>query len=379
MFEYILGIFAESSHIPLFYLTLFVAFSFHPGLNRAVHREHLSSYAREYGMNNWLVQLCFIYFDWIILASPDKERWHKIHQAGTVQATKADTDEVPQGFFARFWFALRMQFNTRGIGWSHQPEKAPRSYPPGYPLSKFILNKLVRAAVFFFVQDQIVAYLATTPYGVYKGNEHIKPSVGLENASWAESFALCWVNITVIYVSVESGISILNILFVLCGYPVEECLPAFGDIKEMYTVRKSWGTVWHMMMRRQASSIGTWLARDVLRFRKGTFGSRYTQLFAGFLVTGAIHGFAAMLTHRDFSTNREFEFFMSQAVMIFIEDHVIKLGKALGLRPNRFWRLVGYISTIIWFGHSVAIWQSSSVRRGMWVFSPSYDLLGLGP
>lgn len=75
-----------------------------------------------------------------------------------------------------------------------------------------------------------------------------------------------------------------------------------------------------------------------------------------------------------------FTFFMSQAVMIFVEDHVIAGLRELGFRDRRAWRVVGYCWTVAWLLYSYRWWVGPQLSEGAGVFpSPIIDLFGLIP
>ena len=133
------------------------------------------------------------------------------------------------------------------------------------------------------------------------------------------------------------------------------------------------------MMRRVTSTFGIFFARDVLHLRKGSFGSKYVQLFVGFFVSATIHAGSSMLCYRDFRDNSEYFFFLSQAVVIMIEDHVMHFGRYLGLRDSLLWRMVGYSWTVVWFGMSMRVYSLAAIRAGIWYHRPTVDIFGIGP
>ena len=137
--------------------------------------------------------------------------------------------------------------------------------------------------------------------------------------------------------------------------------------------------VWHQQMRRLCSAPGIYLAKDLLHLPRGRFASRYAQLFAGFAVSSIIHAVAAMLCHASLEDDHATEVFMYQALLIFMEDHVIALGKRVGLRNSIGWRVVGFAWTVLAIGTSLQSWTSKSLDHGLWVHDREVDLFGLGP
>lgn len=116
-----------------------------------------------------------------------------------------------------------------------------------------------------------------------------------------------------------------------------------------------------------------------MRLRKGSFESKYLQLFSGFGISAIVHGGASMLVHRSLQDDGAFVFFLGQAVAIFIEDHVIDFGKRMGCNDSLFWRAVGLTWTVIVVGAGTQVWTTEIISNGMWVHDRVPDVLGIGP
>lgn len=138
-------------------------------------------------------------------------------------------------------------------------------------------------------------------------------------------------------------------------------------------------TVWHQQCRRICSAPGIFLARDVLRLPKGSFSSKYLQLFIAFGISAIVHGCASMLVHRSFEDDAAFVTFLSQAVIIMIEDHLIDIGKSLGFKDSAVWRTVGFIWTMFAIGATMEKWSVSVIGHGMWIHQRERDFFGIGP
>jgi len=158
-----------------------------------------------------------------------------------------------------------------------------------------------------------------------------------------------------------------------------DCPRMFNDLKACYSVRSAWSKVWHQQIRRLCSAPGIWVAKDFLRLPRGSFLSKYLQLFVGFAVSGVIHAGAAMLCHASLEDDDAMRVFMYQAVLIFVEDHAIEFGKKCGIRDSRFWRAVGFVWTMLALGTSLQDWTSKSLGHGLWVHNRERDFFGLGP
>jgi hypothetical protein len=84
-------------------------------------------------MNCLAMSLMFVYVDWILLASPDKERWHKIQYHKEADITKEKNVEIPQSFLARLWWGVRLASTNRYTGWSQQVKNTPVEVSVNYP------------------------------------------------------------------------------------------------------------------------------------------------------------------------------------------------------------------------------------------------------
>jgi hypothetical protein len=158
---------------------------------------------------------------------------------------------------------------------------------------------------------------------------------------------------------VTSAICVLSGLTEPSDWP-----PLFGEWSKTYTVRTMWGSTWHQMMRRTFTTYGNLVTHNILGLRKGGFWSKYAQLYTAFFLSAVIHVYGAyVLTGK--SCN-EWTFFLSQAVIIMIEDHVLDAAKAAGIKPNFFWHSVGYIWVIAWFSYSLRFWMDGLARAGFW-------------
>ncbi|KAF2190399.1 hypothetical protein K469DRAFT_623462 [Zopfia rhizophila CBS 207.26] len=386
--------FIQQFQIPLLYLSNIVGLGMQPGLARVIAtlptlvflvaqsaiRKDSQYFGDEYSMNCLVTAMVFVYVDWILLASPDKERWHKIRYDGKQNTVSRKIDAVPSSFLQRVWWGICLATTNRYMGWSNQIKNVPVEVPADYPRWLFIVRKSLRVVFLFLIENSLESYTASTPHGAYRGFEIGKVPIGYDTYPISRQFALSWIHIVITYTSLEMLNCVYGILAVLLYFASpRDCPSMFGDLREMYTVRKSWSVVWHQMMRRVCSTPGIFLVRDVLRLRKGSFASKYLQLFVGFFVSAIIHGGASMLCNRSFEMNHEFAFFIAQAVIIMIEDHTIDFGRYIGLRDSIGWRLIGHVWCIAWVGLSSAPYSSAMISHGLWVHKRGLDVFGIGP
>lgn len=92
-------------------------------------------YGDAYPMNVAACCFLFSYLDQILLASPDKERWHKIQYdgKGKVDDDNGKIDAVPKTFLGRIWWGIRISTTTRYTGWSQQVKNVQMEVPADYP------------------------------------------------------------------------------------------------------------------------------------------------------------------------------------------------------------------------------------------------------
>ncbi|KAF2712566.1 hypothetical protein K504DRAFT_426988 [Pleomassaria siparia CBS 279.74] len=386
--------------LPLVLSTVIVAQGLKPGILRifftlplliilasqALYRKESADYGVDYPLQVGVCMAIFIYFDQILLANPDKEKWHKIQygKQKEVESVKGESGKdgaIPQTFFGRVWWAIRFTTTTRYVGWSQQVKNVPIEVAADYSRWRFLVRKSLRAAFFIVLTDTEKAYTASTVHGGYRGFETGKVPVGLSGYPLFDQFKFTWMHIFITYGILELSNTLYGIVSVASGFAnPRECPSLFGSLWGMYTVRKSWGLVWHQQTRRICQTFGLFVARDVLRLRKGSFGSKYVQLFAAFAVSCATHGGAAMLLKKSWSAgNADHVCFFAQAVAIFIEDHVIAIGKSMGFKDSAFWRAVGFVWVVAWFGLSLITYISTSMDNGIWIHEKQWDFFGVGP
>jgi hypothetical protein len=144
-------------------------------------------------------------------------------------------------------------------------------------------------------------------------------------SGWATA-AGCYFSLSLIY-HVAAFFSALLSLTPPTSWP-----PINGSFREnFFSVRKTWGRLWHQFVRRYCTSAGLAVTRLFL-FQKGSFASRYTQLWVGFMVGAFIH-FPPAVRWVDGGFWQAVAF-LCQPIAIMLEDFVILGGKRIGLRDN---------------------------------------------
>lgn len=121
-------------------------------VSQSLYREWDATWGMHYALNCAVLGTACIYIDWILLASPDKEGWYKIQYGkeeeektrnggvdGAVKEKKKES--VPQGFWERVWWGIRLATTIRYVGWSNEVKNVPievsRSYSRVYVVQLF--------------------------------------------------------------------------------------------------------------------------------------------------------------------------------------------------------------------------------------------------
>jgi hypothetical protein len=165
-----------------------------------------------------------------------------------------------------------------------------------------------------------------------------------------------WATLSLAYGAVAVLTSLIGL------YEPKDWPDVFGSWTEAYTVRNFWGKTWHQFLRRPLATQGHVVVRT-LGLKKGTFASKYAQLYVAFFWTAASHCTSAYLVSgSDFG---EWKFFLYQAVAIMLEDHIVDAAKTVGLQQNRFWKGIGFAWVFAWFSYSLRLYVDKPGRYGL--------------
>ncbi|KAI1140803.1 membrane bound O-acyl transferase family-domain-containing protein [Hypoxylon sp. FL0543] len=209
-------------------------------------------------------------------------------------------------------WSLRLATTPRGIGWNWQVKNVPSRPNANRPRLEFVRDRVAELAwrtalkalaVYIAGFCQAVRWSSTSPVASWL----LDGVVGWCGAVWS------WHTIGVAH---AAGAAITVLLGICEPW---EWPPVFGRLADAWSVRQAWSTTYHQTMRRPFQNPGVRLAR-FLGLKQGTLGSRYVQLYLAFFISFCVHGWQSFTTTR--RDNGEFRFFMSQAVIITIEDLV---------------------------------------------------------
>ncbi|KAI5895336.1 uncharacterized protein SCHCODRAFT_02619142 [Schizophyllum commune H4-8] len=233
----------------------------------------------------------------------------------------------------RVWWAACLVASFRGVGWNKQLPHL-RQVTRGQSRGSYVVEHSLWLIVYCLISDLVTLYERNYPYGT------TPESVLFQALNCYACWTKLWVNFAIQYEA-------LAVLCVASGFWAPQLWPPmFGSFWDAYTVRRTWGRVWHGILRRFVRSYGKWLARAV-GATPGTKASSYIQLYAGFIVSGLLHEIGDRQLDR--SPGRSMRFFVLQALWITFEDGIIGLGERLGIQESRATRAHGRLSTFIWF------------------------------
>ncbi|KAF8315199.1 hypothetical protein DL93DRAFT_2166898 [Clavulina sp. PMI_390] len=272
-------------------------------------------------------------------------------------------------FYSRLWWANWLMLNPRRIGTNVQAANVTPLPPYLSSVGSFCRSRVVSAAKGLV----ILLCIATAP-------SHFR--FALEAVMTSSPTILQRVALTVC--GVVGSWNILNathcpLACVAVGLRVsepEDWPDLLGAVSDAYTLRRAWGRSWHQVLRKPFEFAGNFVAAFV-GAKPHTFASKYLKLYSAFALSTLVHVGGDIALQRNLlpfkvgsgnkTTTLSLEglfspqFFMSQAVGIMLEDHIIdaipliwnwgKDESERGILPPavvRFGRIVGYTWVFMW-------------------------------
>ncbi|KAJ5210464.1 hypothetical protein N7491_010270 [Penicillium cf. griseofulvum] len=157
---------------------------------------------------------------------------------------------------------------------------------------------------------------------------------------------------------------VLSIFFVGIGLDSPaDWPPAFGSMADVFTLRNFWGKFWHQFMRQPFTSIGNFVAQDVLNLTRSSILERYTNLFIVFLISAMFHVIVDILQSIPMEISGSIPFYLAFVVGIMLEDGVqniwkrvqtpdegqVEANQSSGIVP--VWRrAAGMVWVMLWLG-----------------------------
>ncbi|KAG1859136.1 membrane bound O-acyl transferase family-domain-containing protein [Suillus tomentosus] len=271
---------------------------------------------------------------------------------------KNKNEKVHERWWKRILHLIGLMQSPRGVGWNHQVKHIPAA--PQQPRYLFILTSSLRAAC------HLVLFEVARLYVWY--NPACSPvTVGTRNyvARCADTIAfigLTYWALNACYFAMAAG-------SVALGLHEPRMWPdLFGSWRDGYTVRRAWGRTWHQILKWLLAPLGK-AASSAFGFKRGTPGSLYAQIYVAFLFSGLVHtgGDIVLSGSSTSAVSRPFfsmPFFFMQAVVITLEDVLIRTGRQLGVKDSFWTRALGFVWVAIWFGWCVPGFAEDMIRAG---------------
>ncbi|KAJ5047056.1 uncharacterized protein L3040_002900 [Drepanopeziza brunnea f. sp. 'multigermtubi'] len=260
------------------------------------------------------------WIDLVVLHRPERDFWKK---AGS--ATGRADGRAPNDALGRLKWFFFLWNNQRGVGWNIEPDCLPPPVGEDCPRSSFIKYNLISGLAAYLGLDAVQLMLRDA-YALEITPFFEMPMTKQVFISWAAAFKL-YCTISLLYSL--GAVTVLVHIFDPVDWP-----PMFGSFhQDAWSIRRMWGKCWHQMMRRPCAEAGR-ITKEACGLRKGTFGSRYSQIWIGFAMSALIHHAGATVSMFADGGYWQAMFFMVQPVGIMFEDGIIEAGKRFGLKDS---------------------------------------------
>lgn len=294
------------------------------------------------------INLCGFLFRWldlIAIHNPERDFWKTNQNVTEENDEKVSRADAPPSniwgklkWFGSLWINVRCVYpsydlsqiltDIRGIRWNIESRSLPATVSKDYPTGQWLVRKSIRTgimAIGYYLDSKVLKfYTKDVPYSDFFA----------QSILW--QVFVSWMYAYRTYFQLEAMYNICAVISVLIGiYDLGDWPPVMGSFRrDAYTIRKMWGTCWHQLMRRQCGEAGR-IVVNLFGFRKGSFMSKYSQVWIGFLVSTFAHHIGGV--HGGYGKEEcynQFLYFMIQPAGIMFEDFVIFWAKKLGLKES---------------------------------------------
>lgn len=218
----------------------------------------------------------------------------------------------------------------RGVGWNICSKNIPLAVPIDYPTSLWLMQSTSSLVLLYLTTDvlsNILSYIS------------IDEPFFDQPIWWQVSFA--WLEAFRSYYGLEFAYCLASIIAVVLNISIPNEWPPISGYfrREGYTVRNMWGKCWHQIMRRPCSEAGR-IVNQICGFRKGSFASRYSQIWVAFAVSAAMHHAGARMGCFKDGGLLQAAYFMIQPVAFMAEDFAMWAGKRMGMKDSGMFYLL---------------------------------------
>ncbi|KAF2166715.1 hypothetical protein M409DRAFT_22771 [Zasmidium cellare ATCC 36951] len=257
-------------------------------------------------------------------------------------------------FAQRLGWTVRLLTTFRGIGWNWQIKKIPEN--PDLDLSNGqAAVRHFRRLISVLVLHAVYLYIMT-----FTGTLQTRMRSRDDSPAWQRLLLHTLFTWSVQLWMIDSSKIIYHGLaattLALKMQSPSDWPPYWGPFSDCWSVRTVWGDSYHQLFRHTFDNYSNLLV-SLLDLSRGSFASRYTKLYTSFFVSVVIHWWFSFCAAPD--EQGSFWFFMSQAVIISVEDAGRWAWRAVTGRNENdelttFERVFGYVWTFCWFTYS---WQ----------------------
>ncbi|KAH7304852.1 membrane bound O-acyl transferase family-domain-containing protein [Rhexocercosporidium sp. MPI-PUGE-AT-0058] len=297
-----------------------------------------------YSAGTGSIALVFRWIDIVLIHHPERDFWRTAEVDGKDMSGRVIVEgRAPEGSWAKLKWFTDLWLSARGVGWNMRVSQMPAAAPKAMSISLWVIKNIVRLFLMYLGMDIASSVLIQMGHGAPFFDQPVPWQVCF---SWAKAFRSYYMIEIVYYI-----IAIPMVAFDIST--PQEWPPITGSFrKDAYTVRKMWGTCWHQLMRRPCSEGGR-IFKQLFGLKKGSFASRYSQIWIAFLISTIVHHAGAVVAMFEDGGYWQIVYFMIQPVGIMAEDFTIYLGKKMGFGESVWSRSIGFVWVIVWFSWSL--------------------------
>lgn len=234
----------------------------------------------------------------------------------------------PDTWFQRLLFGINTVNSQRNVLTAQRVKNIPpfkrssRKYVPSRKV--FLLTRGAVAALSFLVVDFLtsgssdssgntVAFAQEKAYLLRFGSiDEWKQRSIVTLGQWIGLYTVTtWIHSTIAVATVATG-----------AYPPGGWPPLYGNLFQVWSLRRFWGRFWHQMMQYKLLATADWGVYTVLGIHRGGLTARYAHLFSVFFTSGLCHVLMDIIGPIKLSETYALRFFVLQAVGITIEDGI---------------------------------------------------------